>query len=35
MIAGYRVLRATYLQVEREADVVGALVRAAMAARQL
>ena len=35
VIAGYRVLRATYLQVEREADVVAAMVRAAMAARQL
>jgi hypothetical protein len=34
VIAGYRVLRATYLQVEREADVVAAMVRAAMSARQ-
>ena len=35
VIAGYHVLRATYLQVEREADVVAAMVRAALTARQL
>ncbi len=34
VIAGYRVLRATWLQVEREPDVVARMVRAALAAGQ-
>jgi len=34
VIAGYRVLRATWLQVEREPNVVARMVRAAMAAAQ-